>query len=415
MLIEMLGERIREIRKRKKMTLEALAGEELTKGMLSLIENNKAKPSMESLAYIAKRLGVEVTELLEEVSSLELREVLEKAEKLYNVKLDKSPERYRQIAALIEPYLESLSNGYESARLLDIYSRVLYHDKKEGWRELSDRAAIMYDEMMLTAKRASIGIFRAIVKFQEHDYSESLSILLSERTELEANHAYIDPMTRVDLDYNEAILHFAVGDSDSATCVMESAIDFSKEHRIFYRIDDLYRLAAAHGEMTRDEKKKRHFTLKLKQYGEFADDTFSLVFYDVFTVMSLISEQKAYAEALVIIDDYLSDPKLADSFEDLFFLEKGKAFYGLKRYEEAISYLEKAKTTKWAHHPFDLSLVYISEVYKALCYHELGNRDKALQISLEAVENYRPLPASKYKDFANETYRIIQESGKNSC
>ena len=74
--IETLGERIRKLRKQQKLTLEALAGNELTKGMLSLIENNKANPSMESLTYIAKRLGVEVSELLEEVSTQELREVL---------------------------------------------------------------------------------------------------------------------------------------------------------------------------------------------------------------------------------------------------------------------------------------------------------------------------------------------------
>ena len=82
----MLGERIRKLRKQQKLTLEALAGDGLTKGMLSLIENNKAKPSMESLAYIADGLGVDVTELLEEISTQELREVLERAEKLYNQK-----------------------------------------------------------------------------------------------------------------------------------------------------------------------------------------------------------------------------------------------------------------------------------------------------------------------------------------
>jgi len=51
----MLGERIRAIRKLKKMTLEALAGDQLTKGMLSQIENNKARPSMDSLEYIGTR------------------------------------------------------------------------------------------------------------------------------------------------------------------------------------------------------------------------------------------------------------------------------------------------------------------------------------------------------------------------
>lgn len=404
----MLGERIREIRKKKKMTLEALAGEELTKGMLSLIENNKAKPSMESLAYIAKRLNVEVTELLGDISAQELRKVLEKAEKLFNRKVDSSPDKYEQLLHLIEPYFEKLTYGYESARLLEIYSRSLYHEKKDGWRELSDRASEMYDEMKLTSKRASIGIFRAMVKFVEHDYTEALKIFLSERSVIESNHAYIDPMTRVDLDYNEAILYFAVGDSDSATRVMESAIDFAKEHRIFYRIDDLYRLAAAHGEMTGDNEKMRHYSLKLKQFGEFADDTHSLLFYDLFTVMSLISDKRDYIKALDIIDQYLTDPKMTDLYEVWFFLEKGKAFYRLKRFEEAIPFLEKVNIPSWAHHPFDLALLYAADSYKALCYFELGDTDNAFLSAKAAVEHYELLPQSPYKDFAMETYQKIK-------
>ncbi len=77
--------------------------------MLSLIENNKANPSMESLSYIAERLGVEVSELLEEVSTQELREVLEKAEKLYHTEFDELTDEYDQLITLVEPYVEKLN------------------------------------------------------------------------------------------------------------------------------------------------------------------------------------------------------------------------------------------------------------------------------------------------------------------
>ena len=116
-----LGERIRKLRKQQKMTLEALAGTELTKGMLSLIENNKANPSMESLNYIAKQLGVEVTELLEEISGQELREVLDQAELLLNTKYYDLSDELEQVKNLIEPYIPRLTQGYEATRLLDIY------------------------------------------------------------------------------------------------------------------------------------------------------------------------------------------------------------------------------------------------------------------------------------------------------
>ena len=82
-----LGERIRKLRKEKGLTLQALAGAELSKGMLSLIENNKANPSMESLAYIAERLGVDRNELLEEVQLLLGAEAVELHGVLTNIQV----------------------------------------------------------------------------------------------------------------------------------------------------------------------------------------------------------------------------------------------------------------------------------------------------------------------------------------
>jgi transcriptional regulator with XRE-family HTH domain len=403
----MLGDRIRQLRKQKKMTLEALAGEGLTKGMLSLIENNKAKPSMESLAFIAEGLGVDVTELLGEISTQELRAILEKAETLYN---QKSADPYKELLILIEPYLEKLTHGYESARLLDIYSRSLYQEKLAGWEEYSDLASMMYDKMNLTANRAQIAIFRAMVKFTQHEYSRALEILVRERTEIELNHVYMDPLTRMDFDYHEAILHFAIGDNEAANDVMERAIHFSKEQRIFYRINDLYRLGAGQALVFNDEEKLELNLKKLKQYGEFADDLLSILIHDLIIVMSLNTVKKKYEKALEIIDPYLADPRMVDVVEDLYQMEKGKALYGLGRFAEAISYFEMVETSTTTHHPFDLSLYYVRYSYKALCYRELGEMENALQAALKAVEKFESLPDTPFKQFAIETYAAIRNS-----
>ncbi|MBB2482230.1 helix-turn-helix transcriptional regulator [Bacillus sp. APMAM] len=404
----MLGERIRKLRKQKKMTLEALAGEELTKGMLSLIENNKAKPSMESLAYIAKQLEVDVADLLEEISSQELREILEKAENLFNANLKENPIKYEQVITLIEPIIDKLMHGYESARLLDIYSRCLYYEKKNDWQDYLERAAIIYDQINLTSNRASIGIFRSMVKFTDHDYSFALNLLLEERSHIEANHAYIDPITRVNLDYHESILHFAVGDNQSAEKVMENAIHFSKENRIFYLTDDLYRLAAANALMFKNEEKKSYYLQKIKQYGEFAEDIQSILFYKLFDVMSLNEDKKDYSKALKEIDEFFSEPDTSNIFIHWFHLEKGKALYGLGLFEEAISSLEKVEIPSFACHPFDLSLFYVMDSYKALCHLKLGHTSNALHFANIAVENFAPLPQTPFKDFSQETYDMIK-------
>ncbi|GIN41876.1 MULTISPECIES: helix-turn-helix domain-containing protein [Heyndrickxia] len=411
----MLGERIRKLRKQKKMTLESLAGEGLTKGMLSLIENNKAKPSIESLAYIAERLGVETADLLEEMSVHELREILEQAETLYNWKPEDLPNKYIQLIELIEPYISNLNQGYESARLLDIYCRCLYFNKRDDWQSFSEKAAQMYDQINLTGRRANLGIFRSMVKFTEHDYKQSLKILLNERKILETQHAYIDPMTILDLDYHEAILHFAVDDLNTATKVMEKAIQISKKYRTFYRIDDLYRLASAHAMMSNNKERIDYYLMKLKQYGDFADDIQSILSHDLVMLIYLIKERKDYTKVLDLIERHMSNEEVLESFGPWMYLAKGEAMYGFGRYQEAIDWLDKVEVPSHTHHPFDLAIFYEKDSYKALCYIHLKKWDQALLSANQAMENFNELPHSPFKEFSLQTLKFVQaEANKHN-
>lgn len=405
--IETLGERIRKIRKHKKLTLEGLAGKGLTKGMLSLIENNKANPSMESLNYIAEQLGVEVSELLQEVSTQELRKVLEKAEALSNTEHDDVTDEYVQLITLVEPFVSKLTQGYESARLLEMYSKCLYIEKRDGWQTLSDRAAELYDQMNILPRRANIGIFRATVKFVEHEYEDALKIMLQERLEIEKNHSFIDPMTRIDLDYHEAVLYYAVGDAESAIRVMESAIDFSKKHQVFYKIDSLYRLAAIHAMTTLDVDKANFYSKKLKLYGEFAEDEEALNFTRLLEVHYLNSYKQSYEEALSLARLYTGDNEKSKMYNPSFNLEIGKSLLGLNQCKEALASLEKVEIADYIHHPVDLSLLYERDAYIARCHLKLGNKEDALYYAQKAFDNISPMPHSPYKDFITATYELM--------
>ena len=55
-----LGEKIKSLRKEKTYT-NRTSRFELTKSMLSQIENGKATPSMKTLQYIAEKLGCETS------------------------------------------------------------------------------------------------------------------------------------------------------------------------------------------------------------------------------------------------------------------------------------------------------------------------------------------------------------------
>ena len=65
-----LGQKIRALRKEKKMTQSALAGNEITRNMLSRIESDDALPSLPTLLYLAKRLHVPAGYFLSDNASL---------------------------------------------------------------------------------------------------------------------------------------------------------------------------------------------------------------------------------------------------------------------------------------------------------------------------------------------------------
>lgn len=61
-----IGEKIRSLRVAKLMTQSELAGNQITRNMLSCIENSSAQPSLSTIIYIAGRLNVPVGFLLAE-------------------------------------------------------------------------------------------------------------------------------------------------------------------------------------------------------------------------------------------------------------------------------------------------------------------------------------------------------------
>jgi transcriptional regulator with XRE-family HTH domain len=63
--IAMIGNRIRELRRRRGMTLQAIAGVSgLSPSMISLVERGRASPSIGSLIVIANALGISMSELV---------------------------------------------------------------------------------------------------------------------------------------------------------------------------------------------------------------------------------------------------------------------------------------------------------------------------------------------------------------
>ena len=65
----MIGQRIKEIRNQNNLTQEALSEGIISRTYLSLIEKGSVEPSNNVLIRLSERLGVSVSDLMEESSS----------------------------------------------------------------------------------------------------------------------------------------------------------------------------------------------------------------------------------------------------------------------------------------------------------------------------------------------------------
>ena len=87
-----IGEKIKKLRSEKMMTQSELAGTEITRNMLSRIENGAAQPSLWTVRYIASRLNVSPGFLLSEGSD---EEIYLKYNEITNIKKAYMTEDYR--------------------------------------------------------------------------------------------------------------------------------------------------------------------------------------------------------------------------------------------------------------------------------------------------------------------------------
>lgn len=79
----LLGEKIKAARRDKRITQSQLAGDKLTRNMISRIESGSANPSLDTIRYLAQRLDIPVPYLLSEDDDLFFYKKKEKLPMIY--------------------------------------------------------------------------------------------------------------------------------------------------------------------------------------------------------------------------------------------------------------------------------------------------------------------------------------------
>ena len=125
-----LGEKLRQARLEAGLSQRALCGEEITRNMLSRIENGAAQPSMRTLQYLADRLGKPMSFFLEEQSVVSSnQQTMASARQLYDLG------QFDQAMAALEAFLEPDPVYDREKALLTVLIRLGLAERAMGQRK----------------------------------------------------------------------------------------------------------------------------------------------------------------------------------------------------------------------------------------------------------------------------------------
>ncbi|HDR8161880.1 TPA: helix-turn-helix transcriptional regulator [Bacillus cereus] len=400
-----LGEKIKTLRKEKKLTQTDLAGSELTKSMLSQIENGKATPSMKTLQYIAEKLECEMSFLLEEDEG-EIVELIQKTEPL--IKANKCDEVYKTLLPIVQTELPSTLN---TARLYKQFltGAVIMNDYHIEY--YVETAVSIFEKYTLYRESTETKLLFYYMLFKRKKYKECLQMIATIRDEYKAKNLEMDLITHIQLYLKEAIILLAYGNYEKCEKVILDALAFSKKHQVYYKTDEFYRILSYQKVITADKEQYLYYIKKSEQFAIFTEDILSIAIIDILKAYYYNTITNEYTIALKHLEQFREKLKDEPIFQEdgLYYLEKGKSLYGLKRYKEALAILKHATIPDYMSHPLDQSWVLTAGSYRALCYIELQDKKSALKEAKEAVQAIDSYPDSIFTSFIKETLQIIQK------
>ncbi|MDA1759583.1 helix-turn-helix domain-containing protein [Bacillus cereus] len=399
-----LGEKIKALRKEKKLTQTALAGSELTKSMLSQIENGKATPSMKTLQYIAEKLECETSFLLEE-DDHEIVELIPKMEQLIKNKCD---EVYETLLPIVQKDLPSTLN---TARLYKqfITGAAIVNDYNIEY--YVETAVSIFEKYTLYRESTETKLLFYYMLFKRKKYKECLQLITKIRDDYKSKNLEMDLITHIQLSLKEAIILLAFGDYGKCEGVILDALAFSKKHQVYYKTDEFYRILSYQKIITTDKERYLYYIKKSEQFAIFTEDTLSAANIHILKAYYYNTVTNEYTIALEHLEQFREKLKNDPIFQDdgLYYLEKGKSLYGLKHYKEALEVLDRAIIPDYMSHPLDQSWLLTAGSYRALCYIELQDKTAALKEAKEAVQAIDNYPDSIFSSFIKETLQIIQK------
>ncbi|TCI60606.1 helix-turn-helix domain-containing protein [Exiguobacterium sp. SH0S2] len=264
----MIGQRIKTLRKEKKLTQSQLADGIITKSMLSMIENGKAETSMRSLREIAKRLDVSVQSLLIDPREADLQQIVEEIEYVQGT-LDSWSDEAVQKALL--PYVELDMNSVWQGKAYTLLADSVFNSGDEQeLLDLYDRAIVAFERLEEKEELIMARISQAFYLLMWNRFDEAIERI--DTLELLDSRS-MKTKTRVEFSMLMVFRNMLYEDDlQDSIRRLEGTLDYMKRTKMYYRVDDVYRTIAICALYLKDEAVIVDALKKAKQYTDFTGD-----------------------------------------------------------------------------------------------------------------------------------------------
>lgn len=409
-----LGSRIRQLRKERKLTLAQLAGDRLTKGMLSLIENGKAQPSMDSLHYIAGQLQVDVSSLLGEEGE-SFKELMLELEEMRNALANEQSDTYviaQNIIDKVTPIVDKLQkNRYEHVRIREIYSNAMVIITEKLDEQIFYEIMDCYEAIHAYSRLLTCYNFLSWYYYDKKQFHKALELLLQAEQRIKQYWLMIDDISRIGLFHNLMVMYYAVSDGEKGALYKEKVLEIAGKRKIYYKMEVFYHTLFVQAISDNQFEECEKYLKKLYLITQLAEEEEMILYYLFCRAHYLNTIDKNFEQVLHFLQEevYIQKGELFDLMAVLYKMEESIALYHINKYEEALAVCENVKIPKFYKHPLELCIFYRFVAYRALMYQKLGDHESAKRDILYAAHGVESYPANFYTNFIRETYDQIMK------
>jgi transcriptional regulator with XRE-family HTH domain len=413
-----IGEKIKKLRKELKLTQSQLAGDEMTKSMLSQIENNVARPSMKNLQYLASKLNKSVSYFLDEEAEVEFDEKSKFSIEIINDKLKeiskfieerKGKEAEKEICKLLQEHTFNKKSK--------IYADIIYYlgrslNLLERFDEAEEKLHVaikLYSEAFLYTNAARAYLELVEMPWSKVDFKKCLD-LIDETKKIYNKSTKQDTFFEIELLRTESIILSALDNNKETLKILKRAIELSNDKKVYYKSGELHKTLALIYLMEEDYEAFKYNMKKAKQYAEFTENKKFLRYLEL---LWAFYENKMNNPHAALEHIRLSEGGY-DKVIFIYYLQKGIAYYLLGEYEKALENIRFMDYPTDAHHKFDYQNIWSAKIYEGLILNKLNGYNEAVEavkMGIDKMEIFSE-PESKQLAFAYKSLSEIYSHGE---